>query len=113
MPPAYRHTTAAFGWVSSDSPAQLDLAFVEGPSGAVLADGGHAHNDLSAHFDRLPCPTEWREVGSGGGRPDRIEFNPGECFGVLNGEHRDGGLARPVDDGREVELPPLRIGHRP
>jgi hypothetical protein len=69
------------------SPAELSLAFLKGAGGAALADSGHAHHRLRAHFDRLAGPAEGSEVGHGEGRLDRIELDTGQFLGVLNGEH--------------------------
>src|ERR1700733_12066035 len=94
-------------------PAEFSPVLLKGAGGTVLADGGHAHDDRGTRLDRLPSPAERRELGSCEAGLYRIELDRWQCFGVLNGEHRDRGLARAVDDGGKVKLPPFRIGHRP
>jgi hypothetical protein len=71
----------------SASPAELSRAFLEGAGRAVLADGGHAHDHLGAHFDRLASRAEGSEVGRREARLDRVELDTGQCLGVLDGQH--------------------------
>src|SRR5271154_7590059 len=95
--------TASVGGDGVALPGEFVSVLLEGAGGAVLADGGHAHDDLGALPDRLPSTADGSEVGSGEAGLDRIELDVWQRLGVLDSEHRDGGLARAVDDGGVVK----------
>src|SRR5271165_2077404 len=92
---------------ASDLPGEGAAVLLEGTGGAVPADGGHANDDLRPFLDRLPGPADGSEVGGSEAGLDGIELDVWQCLGVLDREHRDGGLARAVDDGGIVELAPV------
>src|SRR5438132_11888809 len=82
-------------------------------SAMAIADGCLAHDDLGALQGGLPSPAGGSKVSSGEAGLDRIELDLWQRLGVLDSEHRDGGLTRAVNDGGEVELASLRIGDGP
>src|ERR1700722_7666196 len=81
------------GQTPSTSPGEFARALLEGAGRAVLADGCHPHDDLYTLLHRLPGPAERSEVSSSEAGLDRIELDHWKCLCILNGEHRDGGLA--------------------
>src|SRR5439155_20261570 len=86
------------------SPLQRLTVLRKRTCGTMPADGCHAHDDLGALLDGLPSPAGGSEVSSGEAGLDRIELDLWQRLGVLDSEHRDGGLTRAVNDGGEVEL---------
>src|SRR5580700_7460419 len=85
------------------SPAQLAVVFGERATGPVFADRGHPDDVAGADLDRpAVLVLHPAELGRGVTRLDRVELHLRYGPRVLDREHRDGRLARAVDDGRDL-----------
>ena len=94
-------------------PAQLAVVFGERAGGPVLADRGHPDDVPGADLDRPAAGVlHSAELGRGVAGLDRIELHLWHGPRVLDREHRDGSLARAVDDGRDLRGRPrwLMVG---
>src|SRR6204780_1571736 len=96
--------------VVTRSPAELAVVFLERPSGPVLADRGHPDDVPGADLDRPAAGVlHSAELGRGVAGLDRVELHLRHGPRVLDREHRDGRLARAVDDSRVLRGRPRRL----